>query len=83
MPNKEDRAEIHRIIYNELCKDVTTAQSEAAYVAIADRLAGAGADCLILGCTEVGMLLNRGNVQMPVFDTTLIHCAAALDRALG
>lgn len=82
IPNKDDRAEIHRIIYDELCKDVTTAQSEAAYVAIANRLAEAGADCLILGCTEVGMLLNQGNVRMPVFDTTLIHCAAALDRAL-
>jgi aspartate racemase len=37
---------------------------------------------LILGCTEVGMLLNQGNVAVPVFDTTLIHCAAALDCAL-
>ena len=82
IPNKDDRAEIHRIIYEELCKDVTTAESEAAYVAIANRLAKAGADCLILGCTEVGMLLNQGNVQVPVFDTTLIHCSAALDRAL-
>jgi len=82
IPNKDDRAEIHRIIYEELCKDVTTAQSEAAFVAIANRLTGAGTDCLILGCTEVGMLLNQGNIQMPAFDTTLIHCAAALDRAL-
>ena len=81
IPNKDDRAEIHRIIYEELCKDVTTAESEAAYVAIANRLAKAGADCLILGCTEVGMLLNQGNVQVPVFDTTLIHCSVALDRA--
>ena len=81
IPNKDDRAEIHRIIYEELCKDVTTAESEAAYVAIANRLAETGADCLILGCTEVGMLLNQGNVQVPVFDTTLIHCSVALDRA--
>ncbi len=82
LPNGDDRAETHRIIYEELCKDITNPDSEAAYVAIARRLAAAGADCLILGCTEVGMLLNQGNVPVPVFDTTLIHCQTALDRAL-
>lgn len=83
LPNAEDRSETHRIIYEELCKDVTTAESEAAYVAIAQRLVDAGADSLILGCTEVGMLLNQDNVPVPVFDTTLIHCQTALDAALG
>ncbi len=83
IPGEADRAEVHRIIYDELCKDITTAASEAAYVAIAGRLVAQGADCLILGCTEVGMLLNAGNVAVPVFDTTLIHCATALDRALA
>ncbi|MDP6831258.1 MAG: aspartate/glutamate racemase family protein [Alphaproteobacteria bacterium] len=81
LPNEEDRAETHRIIYEELCKDITTDKSEAAYVGIANRLVETGADSLILGCTEVGMLLNQSNVQVPVFDTTLIHCTAALDRA--
>jgi aspartate racemase len=82
LPGAADRAEIHRIIYQELCKDVRSAASEATYVAIANRLADAGADSLILGCTEVGMLLNQGNVAKPVFDTTLIHCAAALEWAM-
>ena len=82
LPNDADRAETHRIIYEELCKDVTTEPSTAAYVAIAKRLVVGGADCLILGCTEVGMLLNQSNVEVPVFDTTLIHCAAALDYVL-
>ncbi len=82
IPNEFDRAETHRIIYEELCKDVITAESTAACVAIADRLAASGADSLILGCTEVGMLLNQDNVGMPVFDTTLIHCKAVLDYAL-
>ncbi len=82
LPNVGDRAETHRIIYEELCKDITTDESAATYVAIANRIAVAGADSLILGCTEVGMLLNQGNVAVPVFDTTLIHCAAALDCAL-
>jgi aspartate racemase len=82
IPNEFDRAETHRIIYEELCRDVVSAESTAAYVAIADRLAASGADSLILGCTEVGMLLNQRNVGMPVFDTTLIHCKAVLDYAL-
>lgn len=83
IPDCRDRAETHRIIYEELCKDVVTAQSRASYVAIAERLAASGADSLILGCTEVGMLLNESNVGIPVFDTTLIHCKAVLDYALG
>ena len=82
IPDETDRAETHRIIYEELCKDVTKPESEAAYIAIAGRLVEAGADSLILGCTEVGMLLNQGNVAVPVFDTTLIHCSTALDMAL-
>lgn len=82
LPDQTDRAETHRIIYEELCKDIVTTSSEETYIKIARRLKGAGADCLILGCTEVGMLLNAENVPMPVFDTTLIHCATALDQAL-
>lgn len=82
LPNESDRAATHRIIYEELCKEITTQSSEAEYALIASRLRDAGADCLILGCTEVGMLLNEKNVPVPVFDTTLIHCAAAIDQAL-
>jgi aspartate racemase len=81
-PETEDRRETHRIIYEELCRDVVTEESRAAYVSIAGRLVDRGADCLILGCTEVGMLLDQGNVSVPVFDTTLVHCEAALDLAL-
>lgn len=83
IPDTPDRATTHRIIYDELCRDVVTHDSEAAHVAIARRLVDRGADCLILGCTEVGMLLNQDNVPVPVFDTTLIHCDEALNRALA
>ncbi|MBN9491073.1 MULTISPECIES: aspartate/glutamate racemase family protein [Pannonibacter] len=82
IPEAQDRAETHRIIYQELCRDLVTKESEVAYIAIAQRLVDHGADCLILGCTEVGMLLNQGNVSVPVFDTTLVHCDAALTMAL-
>jgi aspartate racemase len=83
IPEAGDRAETHRIIYDELCRGITRSASRAAYEAIAARLAARGADCLILGCTEVGMLLNADNVAAPVFDTTLIHADAALDAALA
>ena len=83
IPDATDRAETHRIIYEELCKEVVKPESEQAYRGIASRLVDRGADCLILGCTEVGMLLNAGNVSVPVFDTTLVHCEAAVARALG
>jgi aspartate racemase len=82
IPNSEDRQTIHRIIYDELCKEVVRPESEALYIQISERLKESGADSLILGCTEVGMLLNKENVSMPVFDTTLIHCEEALNVAL-
>ncbi len=82
VPNDADRAETHRIIYEELCKDIVTDESTEIFTKIAERLVSDGADCLILGCTEVGMLLHQGNVSVPVFDTTLIHCSTALVYAL-
>lgn len=82
VPEAADRAETHRIIYEELCRNITTKASRDAYADVAARLVEAGADCLILGCTEVGMLLDQANVTVPVFDTTLIHCAKVLDFAL-
>ncbi|TCM86969.1 aspartate/glutamate racemase family protein [Rhodovulum steppense] len=81
LPGPEDRATTHRIIYDELCRDVIRDDSRTAYEDIAMRLAKRGADCLILGCTEVGLLLHAGNVPMPVFDTVQVHCAAALEMA--
>ncbi len=83
VPEEVDRREIHRIIYDELCKGVVTEQSRKSYESIAKRLKERGADSLILGCTEVGMLLNAKNVSMPVFDTAEIHAQAAVDFALS
>lgn len=83
IPDDRDRSEVHRIIYDELCMDIITTESRTIYEGIAQNLIGKGADCVILGCTEVGMLLNESNVSVPVFDTTLIHCETAIDLALG
>lgn len=82
VPDKADRDEIHRIIYDELCREVINEKSRSIYESIAQKLLDKGCDSLILGCTEIGLLLNQGNVSVPVFDTTLIHCRAALDAAL-
>jgi aspartate racemase len=83
IPDASDRRDIHRIIYDELCKGVIAESSRKSYEAIANRLKGQGADSLILGCTEVAMLLNAENVPMPVFDTAKIHAEAAVDFALS
>lgn len=83
IPEDADRADTHRIIYDELCQGVIREDSRARYRAIAERLVERGADGLILGCTEVGLLLGAGDVPVPVFDTTLIHADAALDAALA
>lgn len=83
IPDEADRAQVHQIIYDELCVGRVCETSRQAYVDVARRLKDKGADCLILGCTEVGMLLDERNTPLPVFDTTLIHADAAVDFALG
>ena len=83
VPDEADRRETHRIIYDELCKGVITEQSRKSYETIAERLKQRGADCLILGCTEVAMLLNAQNVSIPVFDTAVIHATAAVNFVLS
>jgi aspartate racemase len=83
VPDEADRRETHRVIYDELCKGVVTEQSRKSYEVIAERLKQRGADCLILGCTEVAMLLNVENVFIPVFDTAVIHANAAANFALA
>jgi aspartate racemase len=81
LPGHEDRTTTHQIIYDELCCDVVRPESRQTYEMIARRLVEQGADCLVLGCTEVGMLLGQENVSVPVFDTTFVHCEAALEVA--
>jgi aspartate racemase len=83
VPDEVDRALVHQIIYDELCVGRATEASRQAFVDVAQRLARRGADSLILGCTEVGMLLDESNAPLPIFDTALIHADAAVDFALG
>ncbi len=81
IPDAAARSEIQRIIFDELVLGETRAESRRCYEAIAADLASSGADCIILGCTEIGLLLNADNVTVPVFDTVEIHCRAAIEAA--
>lgn len=82
VPESADRERIHEVIYEELCRHEVNPESRKDYQVIAGRLKKMGADCLILGCTEVGLLIDADNSPLPVFDTTHIHCEAALKAAL-
>lgn len=83
IPEKEDRAEIHRIIFEELCRGEVRGASRARYVDAVERMQRLGAQAVILGCTEIGMLLRPADVSIPVFDTTRIHAVRAVDWALS
>jgi len=80
VPQPDERDDVHRIIYEELCRGRIEPASRERYRAIVARAASEeGADGVILGCTEIGLLLSQGDVSVPVFDTTALHVAAALD----
>jgi aspartate racemase len=83
VPNAEDRALMHRVIYEELCKGVVKPESRAAIVALIARQAAAGAQAVILGCTEISMLMGDGDSPLPSFDTTALHAQAAVDWILS
>jgi aspartate racemase len=84
VPDAAGRDLVHRIIYDELCKGVITEASKAAYIAEVARLRSVSdIDSVIMGCTEIGMLIGQSDLDIPVFDTTRIHAEAAVDFALG
>lgn len=83
VPDEEDQALVHRVIYDELCLGVVLDESRQAYVEVVDRLVERGAQGVILGCTEIEMLLSDDDVPVPAFPTTRIHVEAAVDKALA
>ena len=83
VPEAKDRATVHRIIYDELVAGVIREESRAAYRGVIARLVAAGAEGIILGCTEIGLLVGAADSEVPLFDTTELHALAALDFALG
>lgn len=82
IPNQTDRRIIHDVIYQELCLGEIKAESASEYLRIIDELATQGADAVILGCTEIGMLVKQTDTDVKLFDTTLIHAQKAVEWAL-
>jgi aspartate racemase len=83
VPEASDRAIAHRIIFDELVRGIISPQSKEAYRTIIQRLVDRGAEAIILGCTELMMIVESTDSAVPLFDTTTLHCEAALDFAIG
>jgi aspartate racemase len=83
VPDEKARAEVHRIIFEELCKGQILASSRGALQEICAGLASRGAQGIVLGCTELPLILDNDDVPLPLFDTTALHALAAVDFALG
>jgi len=83
IPGEEDREKVHRIIYDELVQGQTRESSRKVYQEVIASLEGQGAQGVILGCTEIPLLIRASDVDIPVFDTTRIHAEAAVDWALS
>lgn len=82
VPQTEERTEINRIIYEELCLGQIETTSKEYYLQVIEDLVNSGAQGIILGCTEIGLLIKQEDVNVPVFDTTVIHARAAVNRAI-
>ena len=83
VPDEAGRERVHRIIYDELCLGEIRESSRAEYLAIIEELAAAGAEAVILGCTEIALLVGDARAAVPLYDTTAIHADAAVALALS
>ncbi len=83
IPDAPDRAEVHRVIYEELVQGRIEVASRETYRAIIARLVDRGAEAIILGCTEIMLLVRSEDSAVPLFDTTTVHAEAAADLALS
>lgn len=83
VPRPEQQEIIHRVIYDELCLGLIKPQSKAHYISIMDDLIAAGAEGIVLGCTEIELLIGSEDAAVPLFPTTRIHAEAAVDSAIA
>ena len=83
IPNKKERKIIHKVIYDELCKGIINEKSKNEYIKIINNLALSGAEGIVLGCTEIPLLIKQEDVDIPIFDTTTIHSVTAAEFALA
>jgi len=82
IPPEAEREVVHRVIYDELCAGEIKPPSREQYRGIMARLVERGAEGIVLGCTEIGLLVGEGDAEVPLFDTTRVHAVAAVDLAL-
>jgi aspartate racemase len=82
IPDEDDQNIINEIIYNELCKGIIKKDSQKEYVKIIDKIIKNGGQGIILGCTEIGLLIKQKDVSVKIFDTTIIHAKKAVEFAL-
>ncbi len=83
VPDEAGRTLVHEVIYGELCRGIIRPESKAAYLEVIGRLREEGADSVILGCTEVTLLVGQLDTDLPVFDTTAIHANAGVEFIVG
>ena len=82
VPSESEMDVVHNVIYQELCLGRIESASRQKYLDIIDRLVAGGAEGVILGCTEIGLLVRQADTRVPLFDTTEIHAKAAVEFAL-
>ena len=82
VPDEEDRNTVHNVIFNELCLGETNHQSKIEFIRIIEKLKNEGAEAVILGCTEIGMLVQQEDTDVTLYDTTAIHAEKAVEYAL-
>jgi aspartate racemase len=82
IPSDDEREIVHSVIYDELCMGQTKESSRAKYIRIINNLVDRGAQGIILGCTEIPLLIKQRDVPVPIFDTTTIHAKHAVEEAL-
>lgn len=82
-PDEVGRSEVHRIIYEELCLGIVSTASRSVYQRVMADLVAQGAEAIILGCTEISLLVGDGDSELPLFDTTALHARSAAVWALS
>jgi aspartate racemase len=83
IPEEADRDRLQAIIFDELCQGVVSERSKAAVLDMIEKGRGGGCDGVIFGCTEIGLLLDPAELDVPAIDTAIVHCEAAVDFALA
>src|SRR5262249_53293757 len=83
VPSEQDRRVVHEVIYDELCRGIVRDESRTEYRRIIEALAIDGAECVLFGCTEIELLVDQSDSPVPVFDTTRLHAARAVELALS